>query len=176
MATKKNDKLSLYRMDPSGKYVYTGKYVTWEKTDKEYRLNQAKKIGFCAGFFGMEMILGMFKEVGMDGNPVLLLPYTAAFILSFLMVLNMFRTVRYGKSIKAYQFEETVLRFPKYVFAGGILCGIAILGYLGHGIIKGWTNPIYLVVQIGCCGLCFGLKSSFQKDEDFWSKKDENSN
>ena len=173
MATKKKDKLSLYRMDVSGKYVYMGKYVTWGKTDKEYRRNQAKKIGFCAAVFGAEMILGMFSDMGMNGNPFLILPYTAAFVLAFVMIINLFKTVRSGTSIKAYEFEETVLRFPKYVLTEGILCGIAAVGYAVSGFVNGWSNPFYVVVQVACCALCFGMKSSFQKDETFWSKKDE---
>lgn len=170
MATKKKDKLSMYRMDPSGKYVYTGAFVTWKKTDKEYRLNQAKKILFCAGFFGLQMLLGLPSNMGMDGNPFLLIPYTAAVVLSAIMIFNMLKTVRCGTSIKTYEYEETVLRFPKYVFAGMILCGICILGYVGYGLLKGWTNPLYLVFEIAACILCVFFRPSFEKDDANWNK------
>ncbi len=167
MAMKKKDKLSLYRMDPSGKYVYTGDYVTWQKEDSEYTKNLGKKLGFVAAFFGTQLILGLLDNLGMDGNPFLLLPYTATFLLSAIMIWSLLRTMKYGKKIKAYEYEETILRFPKYVFAGSILCGIAVLCYLGNGIVKGWTNPLYVVLQIIACALCFFMKSSFEKDDAF---------
>lgn len=174
MAMKRNDKLSLYRMDPSGKYVYTGAYVTWQKENKEYVKNLGKKIGFVAAFFGMQLILGLLDNLGMDGNPVLLLPYTAVFLLSVVMIWNLIRTIKYGKKIKAYEYEETILRFPKYVFAGGILCGIAVFCYVGCGFFKDWTNPLYVVFQIVSCVLCCFLRASFQKDDANWCKNEDN--
>ncbi len=174
MATKKKDKLSMYRMDPTGKYVYMGEYVTWQKTDGEYRKNLGKKIGVCVGLFGLELILGLFDNLGMDGNPFLLIPYTATFLLSVFMIWNLLRTIKYGKKIKVYEYEETVLRFPKYLLAGTVLCGIAVLGYVASGLFKGWTNPLYLAIQIAAGMLCFFLRTAFKKDEVFWRKNEEN--
>ena len=170
MAMKKNDKLSLYRMDPSGKYVYTGDYVTWQKDNREYGKNLGKKIGFVAAFFGMQLVLGLLDNLGMDGNPFLLLPYTATFLLSVIMIWSLLRTIKYGKKIKVYEYEETILRFPKYVFAGSILCGVSALCYVGYGLFCGWTNPLYLVFQIVACSLCFFLKKSYEKDDAHWCK------
>ena len=170
MAMKRNDKLSLYRMDPSGKYVYTGAYVTWQKENKEYAKNLGKKIGFVAAFFGMQLILGLLDNLGMDGNPVLLLPYTVVFLLSFVMIWNLIRTIKYGKKIKAYEYEETILRFPKYVLAGSILSGVAAVCYVGYGIVKGWTNPLYVLLEIASFALCVALRASFEKDDANWCK------
>ena len=167
---KRSDKLSNFRMDPSGKYVYTGAYVKWQKSEEEYRQVLSRKICYVSAFLGLQTILGCKKNSGMDGNPFVILPYAANIILALVMAFTLIYSVKTGKTKKVYEYEETVLRMERLSAAGIVITTLCLVGFFASGWFLGFCTFFYPVFQGISLVLCTLGKRFCKSETEFWQK------
>ena len=167
---KKSEKLSNFRMDSSGNYTYIGSYVTWQKSEEEYKALMSKKAAYILAFFGLQAGLGCVPKSGMDGNPFVILPYVASFVLSLVMLYTFFVTVKSGKKKRVYEYEETVPRMEVLSKIGMVFTALCLMAYFASGFAFGFATPLYPVFHGIGFVLCTLGEAFCRSETEFWQK------
>lgn len=142
---KRKDKIVYYRKDPSGEYVYIGKYLKWQGSDSTYHKELRTWFIACGVILLFHVLLGFVAQTGMEGNPFMLMPYAANLLTTFLLTWKIFCLWKRKGVIKEYENDEIVKAIPwltlfAFLFSlceiGGLIQTVLTNGEYWHGVVS----------------------------------------
>ncbi|MCR5453027.1 MAG: hypothetical protein K6F00_10395 [Lachnospiraceae bacterium] len=169
---KKKDRLEDIKLDESElHYTYQGGYYVWAEDEKSLVKYRTTLFAYLTVPVILFLICGFLPNSGMDGVPLLIIPFAIAFVIYILM---WYKTVRFfaaGDKIRKYVFEETAGRFSMYGQFAVIVSGLGCMAIPILIIMKSfvWVMPgsiLYLLTMISsvACGVMFSRDTAGMED------------
>ncbi len=131
--SKRNETLSQFRKDESGKYVYAGRFMKTQDPAETAGKKNMMMAAAAALTAVLSIAAGCLPDTGMGGTFYLLLPYAAGLILDFLNIWTVFRVICARGRLRSYIYEKTVRVLPG---RGALRCVLGFAGLFGYLICR----------------------------------------
>lgn len=137
-----------FQINENGTYEYTGGRYVYQGED----FRPAKiRLGIIAGLMLLSAIMaGCFPAVGIN-TPLVLIPYAVAAGFAVASCWALIRLVQGGNPMRAYVYQESVLRLPRRALLTAVSSGASLAGELLFVIQNGYWKGLLLAPVFPVC-------------------------
>lgn len=137
--------LEHYQVNAGGEYVYTGKYISWEKGGKERK----KALGLL---WGLSLLMtvgvigaGCIPAPGLQDTFYVLLPLMVEIILAISCLWGLGQLTAGGEKLKEYVYRDSVEKLPGRYIAVVVFAAAAALMELLYLLLYGAFSVLVLL-------------------------------
>ncbi len=140
-----------FKPGATGEYEYRGTFMHCTLSEEGFRKKARKVLILVLGASALLISAGCFPGTGMEGRPLILMPYALSLIAALIAVYKAVRMLAGGGRIRTYEFKRIVPRILVSSAAGAVLCAMGIFGIVISFLTHQFAGPVYPPLLLGGC-------------------------
>lgn len=115
-----------FQADESGSYEYRGKILRSSRDPADYRSRLLKAAAAFGAVLAVQLAAGFLPGTGMEGHPLMLLPYALGIGCAVRILWILVRLMRNGPELRGYVYDATAAKLPGYLTAAQVLAFVSL--------------------------------------------------